>query len=266
MLDRLTALMTSQHGTKIFVASLVFVFGTTAGVVVRAATDGNDGGGSGGSGDNAAVAVNTQDDSSKIRISFKVTRTNADTVDSSNAAVAASSCTSCETVAIAIQAVIAWGDPSIVSPTNLALAINVNCTLCLSYADARQHVITADGPPNFSAEGNQRIAAIRSELPQLKKAWREGTLTQEELKTRVDALSAELADIIADEFMAASAEAPVTSASPTASAAAGSPGPDTAEESGSSDVTSSPETEPSSTSAPQSPEPSEPAPTPSLSD
>lgn len=245
MLDRLTALMTGRHGAKIFVASLVLVLGSTTGVVVRAAT----GGGGGGGPDNAAVAVNTNDESSEIKVSFQVSRTNAEAVDPANAAVAYSSCTDCQTVAIAIQAVIAWGDPSIVSPINLALAVNENCTLCLSYADARQHVITSD-VPNFSAEGNQRIAALRRDLQELRQEWKKGTLTTEQLDARIDALSAELGNILSDEFTAASAAAADASPSPSPST---SPDGTSPSPTASSDVTT---TSPEQSSPVASPDPS----------
>jgi putative peptide zinc metalloprotease protein len=198
---------------KVIVALIAVAVAVSTGLVVRAA-------GGGGSPDNAAVAVNTNDGSERYRLSFKISRTNADTVDPVNAAVAVSSCADCQTVAIAIQAVIVWEDPSVVSPTNLALAINQNCELCLTYADARQHVIGTDGVARFTAEGNQRIAAIRRQL----QAIRTDDLTLAELQARVDELSAELADVLRDELVVASRAAsgsPSPSASPTASGSAG---------------------------------------------
>lgn len=211
MLERLTALMTSHHGPKIFVAALVFVLGSTAGVVVRAATDSS----TDASDTNTAVAVNTTDDSEKIKLSFKVSKTKDDPSDPANAAAAVSSCENCRTIAIAIQAVIVLEDPSIISPTNLAIAINQNCTLCETYADARQHVITTDGPANFSKENRDRIKAIRDQLKQIKQDEKDGDLTFDQLKARVDALSAELADVLADEFRT-STNTPVPSPSPSA--------------------------------------------------
>lgn len=177
---------------------LLIGFGLTAvlaagGLTVRAATGG--GGGSGG-GDNAAVAVNTKDGSERYRLSFRITRANGEHVDASNAAVAYSSCTDCRTVAIAIQAVIVWGDAEVVSPTNLAIAVNEICSLCETYADGRQHVIGTDGVPRLSADANRRIAQIRREL----QALRRDDLTIDEIRARVDALSAALAQILADEF------------------------------------------------------------------
>jgi putative peptide zinc metalloprotease protein len=253
MLERLTALMASRHGPKIFVASLIVVLGSTTGVVVRAATDG-------GNGDNnVAVAVNTKDDSEVFKLKFKVTKTKGEVSDPTNAAVAYSSCENCRTIAIAIEAVIVLNDPSIISPTNLALAINENCSLCETYADARQHVITSD-TSKFSPEGRARINDIRAGLRELRKLEREGDLTFDELKARVDALSAELADVLADEFRASSDAAP--DISPSASPS-GDPS-----ETGTTNTTPT-ETSPTSTESTatpsESPVESSPAPSPGLS-
>lgn len=245
-MERLTSLMTGRHGAKLFVASLVVVLGSTTGVVVRAATGGN-----ANNDQNVAVAVNTTDGSEKIKLSFKVTRSRGDTADPGNAAVAVSSCENCRTIAISIQAVVLLEDPDIVSPTNLAIAVNQNCTLCETYADARQHVIESDGPAKFSKEGRQRIQALRAELKQIKRDEKNGDIPFDELKARVDAISAELADILADEFRASSDA--VTSPEPSPSADA------SADPTVSPDATSSPEATASSTpeaEASPTPEPS----------
>lgn len=251
MLDRLTAFMTGRHGTKAFVASLIVVLGTTTGAVVQAAA-----GGDGASDDSAAVAVNTKDDAEKVKLSFKVQKTHTDPADPTNAAVAYSSCENCRTIAISIQAVIVTEDPSVISPTNIAIAVNDNCSLCETYADARQHVITTDGPAKFSAEGKDRIKAIREEVKTLKQQEKNGDIPFDELKSRVDALSAELADVLADEFRASSAATP--SATPTPSDLTPTPS-DTAETPSSTpDATASgePTVEPSP-SAPTTSSPSE---------
>jgi putative peptide zinc metalloprotease protein len=254
MLDRLKGVLATRHGPKILIGALVVLLGVPTGVVVRAATGGNN------ADDNAAVAVNTNDDSEVIRLAFRVSRTSADTVDPQNAAVAYASCENCRTIAIAIQAVIVLSDPSVVSPTNLAIAINENCTLCMTYADARQHVIGVDGPANFSHEGKRRIKEIRSRLFGLRKLERQGDLTPEELDAYVDALSAELAQVIQDEFVLASAQAQASaSPSPTPSPAgtgvpdpAGSPSSTTPPD----DTSQSPEPSPSSSVSEPSPVPS----------
>lgn len=193
---------------KAVVAVIAVAVAVSSALVVRAAGDGGSTGG-----DNTAVAVNTNDDSTKFKLSFKITRVNADTVDASNAAAAVSSCENCETIAIAIQAVVVWEDPSIVSPTNLAIAINQNCTECLSYADARQHVVGTDGISRFTAEGNQRIKDIRADLRSIRKE----DLTPEEIEARVDAASAALADVLRDELVLVNARSGGASPTPGAS-------------------------------------------------
>src|SRR5688500_9396907 len=85
---------------------------------------------SGGGGGNTAVAVNTKDDSSVVKFAFQVRRVMNGVVDDSNAAAAVSSCENCTTIAVAIQRVMVMNDPDVVSPTNLAIAMNIECTSC----------------------------------------------------------------------------------------------------------------------------------------
>ena len=80
--------------------------------------------------DNAAVAVNQKDGSSLFKFAFDIRRVMNGVVDQGNAAVAYSSCEECQTVAVAIQLILIMSDPDVVSPENLALAINYECTLC----------------------------------------------------------------------------------------------------------------------------------------
>jgi hypothetical protein len=241
-----TRLFTGPARLKTLITIAAVVLATTTGLVVRAAVDG------GGENDtNVAVAVNTKDDSEVVKLRFKVSKTQDDPSDPANAAVAVSSCENCRTIAIAIQAVIVLDDPEVISPTNIALAVNENCTLCETYADARQHVITTDGPAKFSAEGKARIKAIREEVKAIRQQEKDGDIPFDELKSRVDALSAELADILADEFRASSAAAPDISPTPMST--------DSADGASSSDpdATSEPDTTgtPDSTSATPSPDP-----------
>src|SRR2546421_7615949 len=98
-----------------------------------------------GGGDNTAIAINTKDGSSIFKLAFSIKRVAGDVVDSTNAAVAFASCNDCSTVAVAIEVVLVTGDPSTVTPTNLALAMNVDCQSCITVADAYQFVIGTGG-------------------------------------------------------------------------------------------------------------------------
>jgi putative peptide zinc metalloprotease protein len=149
-------------------------------------------------GDNSAVAINTRDGKTVWRISMKVTRTSSDVVDNVNAAVAYASCTGCSTYAIAFDVVIDNNDPSVVTPTNLALAVNYQCTDCTTYADATQVVLTNGTPMKFTPQGHQELAAIRHDL----NALRHEDLSLDELIAQVDALGARLKAVVANELVA----------------------------------------------------------------
>jgi putative peptide zinc metalloprotease protein len=166
-----------------------------------------------GGGDNVAVAVNTKDGFDVFKLAFQVRRATGDVVDNTNAAVAYASCTDCQTIALAIQVVLVSGtDASTVSPENLAIALNENCTLCDTLASAYQFVVTVDGKLGLTGEGRRRLAEIRVALLGL----RGSGLTSTEIQAKVDALMDELADILSTELVV---KAPPNSAPPSRTAA-----------------------------------------------
>jgi putative peptide zinc metalloprotease protein len=152
-----------------------------------------------GGGDNTAVAVNTKDGSTKVKVSFRVVKVKGDVVDEGNAAVAVASCTGCRTVAIAWQLVLVESDPSVVTPTNLALAINIECTDCETLASAYQWVVGTDGNVRLSDEAKRALARIRRELKELL----ESDLSIEEIQARLDELAQEFEEVMAAELAAA---------------------------------------------------------------
>jgi putative peptide zinc metalloprotease protein len=153
----------------------------------------------GAGGDTAAVAINTKDGFDVFRFAFAIKRAMGDVVDNGNAAVAFASCTDCQTVAVSFQLVLMMNDPSIVTPTNLAIAINQECTLCETLADALQVILTTDGPVRFTAAGNQEIAAIRREL----RSIRDAGLSLEDIVARVDELMDRFIRVITEELVEA---------------------------------------------------------------
>ena len=86
--------------------------------------------------DNAAVSVNTKDGTTVFKVAFAIRHVMSDVVTETNAAVAYNSCTDCASVAIAFEIVLVEGDPSVVSPTNVAIAYNQDCTACVAVAEA----------------------------------------------------------------------------------------------------------------------------------
>jgi putative peptide zinc metalloprotease protein len=149
--------------------------------------------------DTAAVAVNTKDGSSIFKLAFAIKRAAGDVVDNANAAVAISSCNECRTLAISIQIVLVTGDPEIVTPQNIALAYNVECTSCDTFASAYQYVLGTDENVRFTPEGRHQIQEIRRELRELAQAG----LPLTELDTRLNALMQRLAKVLRTELVAA---------------------------------------------------------------
>lgn len=122
----------------------------------------------GASTDNVAAAVNTTDGRTVYAISLKIVQTDASTVDATNAAVAVASCTDCQTVAISLEAVLVIGSPTTFDPTNIALAINTNCTNCQTLASAYQDIVQNNTRVRISGAGRVEIAAIRRDLESLR--------------------------------------------------------------------------------------------------
>jgi putative peptide zinc metalloprotease protein len=202
-------------------------------------------GGSSAGGDTAAVAINTKDGFDVFRLAFAVKRSMGDVVDTTNAAVAFASCTDCQTVAVSIQVVLMMNDPSVVTPTNLAIAINEGCTLCETLASAYQVILTTDGPVHFTPDGYRELAAIRRELLELRRAG----LSIEEIVARLDELMDRFLRVLSEEIVEAGRPSSPTS-SPTTSSppATGTPQPTTP--SPQESPTASPSMSPSPTGSP----------------
>ena len=189
--------------------------------------------------DNTAIAVNTKDGGSVFKIAFAIRHVMSDVVDTSNAAVAYSSCTECDTVAIAIEIVLVQDSVSTLAPTNIALSINELCSLCVTVAEAYQFVVMTGGNVHFDAEGNRILAGIRNRLERLKHEQ----LTVAELQAELDAIKEQIKDVLAHHLVRAGpprvTNAPSTSTQPAATTTTTPPATTTAPE---STTTTPPET------------------------
>lgn len=152
-----------------------------------------------GQGDTTAVAVNTRDGADVFRLAFSIRRVLSETADTSNAAAAVSSCTDCTTVAISFQALLLLTEPEEVTPENLALALNIECSLCQTLASAYQFVLTTGGPVRFTAEGSRRLQEIHRQLL----ALRHADMGIVELQAEVDRLADEMREVLATELVPA---------------------------------------------------------------
>ena len=147
--------------------------------------------------DNAAVAINTKDGASLFKLAFDIRRVAGDVVDSQNVAVAYSQCERCRTVAIAIQVVLVSSSPSVVTPQNIAVAVNENCTLCETFASAYQFVIGTGGPVRFTRDGRHELNDIRKDLRELRKS----ELSPAELDAEVQAIVDRLRTVLETELV-----------------------------------------------------------------
>ena len=148
-------------------------------------------------GDNAAISVNTKDGTTVFRVAFAIRHVMGDVVDQTNGAVAYASCTDCAAVAVAFEIVLVEGDPSTVTPTNVAIAINENCDTCVAVAEAYQFVLGTGGLVHFDAEGNRTLADIRSQLRSLRKE----DLTLDQLQATLDDIAARIADVLTNHLV-----------------------------------------------------------------
>ncbi|MDQ1685840.1 MAG: putative peptide zinc metalloprotease protein [Frankiaceae bacterium] len=146
--------------------------------------------------DSHAIVVNHGDDRYRYALSLKIVQTGADVVDPQNAAVAVgANCTDCETVAISLEGVLVYGDPTVFAPENLALAYNENCTNCATLAAAYQEEVQNTNRVRITGEGRQRIAAIRVDLQSIRHA----NLTLAEIDAKVNADAAALLDVLRND-------------------------------------------------------------------
>lgn len=149
-------------------------------------------------GDNAAIAINTEDGSSVFKLAFEIRRVTGAVVDNQNAAVAYASCTSCQTVAIAIQVLLVVGSPTTFTPTNVAVAVNQSCNLCRTMALAYQFAVGVDASAHFTEQGMRDLQRLRRELERLGKSG----LSIDEIRARTADIVARISEIIRTRLVA----------------------------------------------------------------
>ena len=115
---------------------------------------------------NIVVAQNYVDNAAVTRTSLRVVIVHGD-VTAVNEAVAYSKCTNCHTTAVAIEAIVVEGYPKVFAPQNLAVAVNDQCTACVTFADARQFDLQYTGAVELTQRGEAKIAQLRRELSDL---------------------------------------------------------------------------------------------------
>lgn len=205
------------------------------------ASSGSTSASSGQPGNASAVVVNHNDNSYRYAITLKVVQIASDVVTPQNAAVAVASCTNCQTVAISLEGVLVYGDPSVFAPTNLALAYNENCTNCATLAAAYQMEQQYFQRCRITGAGRVEIARIRRDLEAIRL---DHTLTLAQIDQRVQADAAALLDVLRNDVVPvgrAGAPNPTSTSTPTSAAAAtASPSTTSSQSSSSTPASSTP--------------------------
>lgn len=111
--------------------------------------------------------------------------------------MAIAQCNSCQTVAIAIEIVLVTGNPSTVTPTNLAFAYNQSCNLCDTFAAAYQFVLGTGGAVHFTPDGRKQLEEIRKEIA----SWGKEGLTPADLRARLPDLILRVKQILATQLV-----------------------------------------------------------------
>ena len=152
----------------------------------------------GNSGNNVAVAINTTNDSSRFKFKYHLEREDGDVIDNQNVAWAQATCERCRTTAIAVQIVLVSSKPSTVKPTNLAVALNENCTSCQTFATAFQFAVgVEDSSVRFTKAGKAELHRIIGEFRSLKHE----TYTLDEFHTRTGALAERIRTVLRTQLV-----------------------------------------------------------------
>jgi hypothetical protein len=197
-----------------------------------------------GGGDNIVQVVNHSDSQFRMNGRIQLNQIPGPNVGPKNEALAFSSCTGCETMAVALQIDLMSPSARNVQPFNLAQTKNYRCTGCEGFSWALQYVITVDDPTQVPSDVRELIRQMDATLRDIKT----GNYTVSQAIQKVEAVIAQFKELAGDLD-----DQRDLSTDPTTPGA--SPLPDSASPSASPTVSAAP-TESPTPSAQPSPSPS----------
>lgn len=143
--------------------------------------------------DNFAVAVNPVDGGRVAVMETSMHWLGEARVDHRNRAYALASCADCTTVAAAFQVVVASGTSRTVVPENSAIAVNYECTTCITHAIAVQTVVTTTSTPPATVRSQVEAQVTRARALEA----RVSSIPTSELRAQLHAIEAEVLDLLA---------------------------------------------------------------------
>ena len=148
--------------------------------------------------ENVATATATADGSRVFDFAWDLDTQRGDRiVDHRNEAEARSQCVTCGATAIAFQVVLHSGSPRVVTPVNLAESYNLECTDCVTVAEARQFVRVFPKPVVLTDVGRGILADVRHDL----RALEAQGLPAVELHQAVETQEARVLAVLRDELV-----------------------------------------------------------------
>ena len=145
--------------------------------------------------DNIVEVQNFDDNQFRMRGSVDLDHVEGDTATPTNRAEAYSSCTNCQTFAVALQIAFIRSDASTVAPVNQAIAVNNQCTGCVTSARALQYVFLVDDPHQVPGRANEFINRMNAELRAIA---RTRDITPADANARIDAVIGQFSDLAAN--------------------------------------------------------------------
>ena len=190
-------------------------------------------------GDNQALAINTTDGTVTYDVAFALVWADGEApATNTNEAYAAASCERCAAVAVAFQVVLVVGSTDVAVPQNVSVAVNYECTSCLTYSLAVQLFVTLDGP--LGEDARARMEELWTEIT----AYGEniGQVPLDQIQSQLTAYEQQILAIIEED------QGSLTEADPSASAS------ESPSESTSESPSGSPSESPSGSPSPSSSE------------
>jgi hypothetical protein len=150
---------------------------------------------SGGGGGNNVVRIDNHNDGRMlIRGNVDLNRIPGPNVGPVNAAYAYSSCTDCQTIAVALQINLISRTATHIAPENYAVAINQRCTRCVTVARAIQYTYQVDDPQNTPKE----VSDLLNEMDRtLREIANDKGISLAEAEGRINAVIAQFRDLAA---------------------------------------------------------------------
>lgn len=128
---------------------------------------------------------NQTDGRLRIRGNVQLNRITGPEVKPVNVAYAYGSCTDCQTIAVALQLNLYSRGAPVVTPQNGSLALNYQCTRCVTVALAYQYVYPVDDPKQVPPEVSDLIRSMDRELQALHS---DKSVTLSEAADRIDSV------------------------------------------------------------------------------